>query len=64
MVTRSWRSSGSKFCRELPPKRGSDVSEYCVKLHERRQCTYLKDNNKPKDAALVEQYLAKVKTGK
>ena len=47
----------------VPPKRGSDVSEYCVKLHE-QAITYLKDTNKPKDAAIVEQSLAKVKGGK
>jgi tetratricopeptide (TPR) repeat protein len=43
----------------VPPKRGSDVSEYCVKLHQ-QAITYLKDANKPKEAALAEQSLAKV----
>jgi hypothetical protein len=47
----------------VPAKRGSDVSEYCVKLHE-QAITYLKDANKPKETALVEQSLAKVKGGR
>jgi hypothetical protein len=57
----------AKFWLELLPKvparRGDEVSEYCVKLHQ-QAITYLKDTNKPKDAALVEQSLARVKGGK
>ncbi len=48
---------------KVPARRGNEVSEYCVKLHE-QAIAYLKDANKPKDAALVEQSLAKVKSGK
>lgn len=47
----------------VPARRGNEVSEYCVKLHE-RAIAYLKDANKPKDAALVEQSLSRVKGGK
>jgi hypothetical protein len=46
----------------VPARRGDEVSEYCVKLHQ-QAITYLKDNNKPKEAALIEQSLAKVKSG-
>lgn len=48
---------------KVPARRGDAVSEYCVKLHE-QGLAYLKDVNKPKDAALVEQSLARVKSGK
>jgi hypothetical protein len=48
---------------KVPARRGNEVSEYCVKLHE-QAVAYLKDINKPKDAALVEQNLARVKNGK
>jgi hypothetical protein len=47
----------------VPPRRGDEVSSYCVKLHE-QAIGYLKDNNHAKDAALVEQNLTKVKAGK
>jgi hypothetical protein len=57
----------AKFWMEIlprvPPRRGDEVSAYCVKLHE-QAVAYLKDTNKPKDAALIEQSLAKVKSGK
>ncbi len=48
---------------KVPARRGDEVSEYCVKLHQ-QALAYLKDNNKPKEAAVVEQSLAKVKTGR
>jgi hypothetical protein len=44
----------------VPARRGNDVSEYCVKLHE-QAIAYLKDNNKSNDAAQVEKNLARVK---
>jgi hypothetical protein len=47
----------------VPARRGDEVSEYCVKLHQ-QAITYLKDTNKPKEAAQVEQNLAKVRGGK
>ena len=47
----------------VPARRGDEVSQYCVKLHE-QAVAYLKDNNKTKELALVEQNLAKVKSGK
>jgi hypothetical protein len=47
----------------VPARRGDEVSKYCVKLHE-QAIAYLKDNNKTKELALVEQNLAKVKSGK
>jgi hypothetical protein len=57
----------AKFWLELlprvPARRGDEVSEYCVKLHE-QAVAYLKENNRPKEAALVEQNLAKVKRGR
>lgn len=48
---------------KVPPRRGDEVSAYCVKLHE-LAVAYLKDTNHPKEAAQVEQSLAKVKGGK
>ncbi|WP_439626441.1 hypothetical protein [Gemmata sp.] len=57
----------AKFYLELlpkvPPRRGNEVSEYCVRLHE-QAVAYLKDANRPKDLAVVEQSLARVKSGK
>jgi hypothetical protein len=57
----------TKFYHEIlprvPPRRGNDVSAYCVKLHE-QAIAYLQENNKPKDVATVEQSLARVKGGK
>ena len=47
----------------VPARRGDTVSEDCVKRHE-QGLAYLKDVNKPKDAAVVEQSLARVKSGK
>ena len=44
----------------VPPRRGDEVSTYCVKLHE-QALAYLKENHKPKEAAAVEQNLARVK---
>ena len=48
---------------KVPARRGNEVSEYCVKLHE-QAVAYLKENNKPKELATAEQSLAKVKSGK
>ena len=48
---------------KVPTRRGDEVSEYCVKLHQ-QAITFLKDNGKSKDAAVVEQSLARVKGGK
>jgi hypothetical protein len=47
----------------VPARRGADVSDYCVKLHE-QAIAYLKENNKSKDAALVEQNLTRVRGSK
>jgi hypothetical protein len=47
----------------VPARRGNEVSEYCVKLHQ-QALTSLKEMNKPREAAVVEQSLAKVKAGK
>jgi hypothetical protein len=44
----------------VPPRRGDEVSTYCVKLHE-QAAAYLKEHNKPKETAAVEQMLARVK---
>ena len=46
----------------VPPKRGGEVSPYCVKLHE-QAVAYLRENNKTKEAALVDQSLTRVKNG-
>jgi tetratricopeptide (TPR) repeat protein len=48
---------------KVPARRGDEVSEYCVKIHQ-QAIAYLKENNKPKEAAVVEQSLAKVKSGR
>lgn len=48
---------------KVPPRRGDEVSEYCVKLHQ-QAAAYLKEHNRPKEAALVEQNLARVKGGR
>ncbi|HSQ57950.1 MAG TPA: hypothetical protein VLM40_19660, partial [Gemmata sp.] len=57
----------SRFYLELlphvPPRRGDEVSVYCVKLHE-QAIAYLKQHNKSKELALVEDNLSKVKSGK
>lgn len=45
---------------KVPARRGDEVSEYCVKLHE-QAIEYLKDAKKPKELATVEQSLARVK---
>jgi hypothetical protein len=57
----------TKFWLELlprvPTRRGNEVSEYCVKLHQ-QAVAYLKEVNKPKELAAAEQSLARVKSGK
>ena len=47
----------------VPPRRGDEVSEYCVKLHK-QAVAYLKENHKAKEAALVEQNLARIMSRK
>ncbi|MBN9117925.1 MAG: hypothetical protein J0I06_01955 [Planctomycetes bacterium] len=47
---------------KVPTRRGDAVSEYCVKLHE-QAIANLQEINRPKDAAVVEQSLKKVKSG-
>lgn len=47
----------------VPPRRGAEVSTYCVKLHE-QAVAYLRENKRPKEADLVEQRLAMVKGGR
>lgn len=59
LMTKFWM----EILPKVPPRRGDEVSEYCVKLHQ-QAITYLKDNNKSKEMAVVEQSLAKVKSGK
>lgn len=59
MMARFWM----EILPRVPARRGDEVSEYCVKLHQ-QAVTYLKDNNKPKEAAVVEQSLARVRGGK
>lgn len=44
----------------VPARRGDEVSAYCIKLHE-QAIDYLKDAKKSKEAAVVEQSLARVK---
>lgn len=48
---------------KVPARRGDMVSEYCVKLHE-QAVAYLKNANRPKELAIVEQSLTRVKSGK
>jgi hypothetical protein len=45
---------------KVPARRGTDVSAYCVKLHE-QAAAYLRENNHAREAALVEQNLTKVR---
>jgi hypothetical protein len=47
----------------VPARRGDEVSAYCVKLHE-QAIEYFKDAKKPREAATIEQSLARVKGGK
>jgi hypothetical protein len=47
----------------VPARRGDEVSAYCVKLHE-QAIEYLKEAKKPREAATIEQSLARVKGGK
>ncbi|QJW97639.1 hypothetical protein [Frigoriglobus tundricola] len=51
-----------ELLQKVPPRRGTDVSEYCVKIHQ-QAIAYLKDANRPKEAAAAEQSLARVKGG-
>jgi hypothetical protein len=44
----------------IPAKRGSEVSKYCLKMHE-QAAAFLKENGKTKEAGLVEQNMARVK---
>jgi hypothetical protein len=47
----------------VPARRGDEVSTYCVKLHE-QAIEYLKEARKTRDAAMVEQSLARVRGGR
>jgi hypothetical protein len=47
----------------VPARRGDEVSKYAVAMHE-QAVAFLKEHNKPKDAAAVEQSLAQVRGGK
>jgi hypothetical protein len=47
----------------IPPNRGNEVSKFCVDMHK-QGIAYLKENNKTKDAALIEQNLARITNGK
>ena len=47
----------------VPARRGDEVSSYCVKLHE-QAVEYLKEAKKPRETAVVEQSLARVKGGR
>ena len=51
-----------ELLQKVPPRRGNEVSEYCVKIHQ-QAIAYLKDANRPKEAAAAEQNLARVKSG-
>ncbi len=56
LMTRFWLEVLPK----VPPRRGGEVSEYCVKLHE-QAIAYLKGKNKSKEATLVEQSLSRIR---
>ena len=47
----------------IPARRGDEVSKYCVAMHE-QALAYLRENNKAKEAAFVEQSLGRLKAGK
>jgi hypothetical protein len=47
----------------VPARRGAEVSEYCVRLHE-QALAFLRDTGKAKEAGLVEQSLTRVKGGR
>jgi hypothetical protein len=47
----------------IPPNRGNEVSKFCVEMHK-QAIAYLKENNKSKDATLIEQNLARITNGK
>ena len=47
----------------IPPNRGNEVSKFCVEMHK-QGIAYLKENNKSKDATLIEQNLARITNGK
>ncbi|HEV3384191.1 MAG TPA: hypothetical protein VG097_05215 [Gemmata sp.] len=47
----------------VPPTRGNEVSKYCVEMHK-QAIAYLKENNRAKDATLLEQNLARITNGK
>ncbi len=57
----------AKFYLEILPKvpktRGDEVSQYCVKMHE-QALEFLRAHNKPKEAALVEAQLDRLRRGK
>jgi hypothetical protein len=52
-----------EFLPKVPPRRGTEVSAYWVKMYEKAIAFY-KDQNKPKDADLLERQLSAVRGGK
>lgn len=46
---------------KIPPKRGDEVSKYCVKMYE-QAVAFLKEYKKDREAAVVEQQLARIKS--
>lgn len=47
----------------IPKTRGTEISKYCVKMHE-QAVEFLKSNNKTREAALVEDQLNRLRAGK
>lgn len=52
-----------EFLPRVPKTRGDEVSEYCVKTHE-QAARFFRANRKEKEAAAVEQALARLKGGR
>jgi hypothetical protein len=48
---------------KVPRKRGSEPSQYCIKLYE-KAVAFFKENNRPREAALLEQQLALIAQGR
>lgn len=53
-----------KFYQEIlpriPAKRGDEISNYCLKMHE-QAVAFFKENNKPKEATATEQQLFRIR---
>jgi hypothetical protein len=47
----------------VPPRRGAEVSDYCVRLHE-QAIAFLRDTGKAREATQVEQNLARVRAAR